>query len=82
MLKIPSLNKVFKKPPTSGDERRKTSFKKNKEIGSKKRKMSDTPLSPCLSKACFNFVGHVGFSFQICAATINRLGQVSLGRSG
>lgn len=58
MLKIPSLNKVFKKPPTSGDERRKTSFKKNKEIGSKKRKMSDTPLSPCLSKACFNFVGH------------------------
>lgn len=39
-------------------------------------KISDTPLSPCLSKVYFSFVGHMGFSFQICAATINRLGQL------
>lgn len=38
-------------------------------------KISDTPLSPCLSKVYFYFVGHMGSSFQICAASINRLGD-------
>ena len=43
--------------------------------------MSNTPLSLCLFKACFDFTGHMGYSFKICAAMINRLGHVLLCRS-
>lgn len=41
--------------------------------------MTYIPLSTCLFKAYFDFTGHMGYSFKICAATMNRLGLIFVG---
>lgn len=49
------------------------------QICSKKRSIINTPLLLCLFKGYFDFAGHIGYSFKICAATINRLGHIFVG---